>query len=342
MLQSRSRLECINSDIERVTHSYDFNDKKAYVYCDAAAEYANAKKYFVHIHLNACKKSGTVQQRRKFWRAYEKKVERMRLMHKELIITNDRNKTLIMETDKGYENSFAELGRKFDFPKFAALFEEYAAWKEIYYNKDGESEAFDIGAAKSAIDKYKAEKIHEGYSVTRSVWIAPHMFEAYVNGGSSSVKLKTHAAFQAMIAANFPNATVSWGVGLETELRLWDSGYVFYGDHAANLKLSENTICSLSLDEKGFTLAAGDTSLPFRKLPVYANWEALRTWREVADCAAFHHSLLSQIAGDDVKVDHAIYKCGKLSRLMSKTQAADIPKDRLIELMRAFEVGLGH
>jgi hypothetical protein len=329
---SRSRLERINREINRATRSYDFRDKQAYVYCDAAAEYAKAKTDFVKLHVKACNQRGTVRQRRKFSLAYDKMVERMRLMHKELIRTNDHNQGVIRETEEGYGSSFAELEREFDFPKFVALFEEYAAWCDADV-KDIDT----VGAAISAIKQYTSRMESGGYIVT-PMWIAPHMFEMYVNGGPLSVKLKTHAAFQAMITAKVPNATVAWRGG-ETELRLWDSGYVFYGNAPA---AAATAICSLSFDasRQVFALDAGTTTLLFRKVPTYAPCGL--TWRELADGVMFHHALLSQIKVlsqiVDRSLDHAIDNCGALSRLMSKTQAAKIPQDRLDMLMRAFNV----
>ena len=346
-VMSRSRLEHINREINRATRSYDFCDKQAYVYCDAAAAYAKAKTDFVELHVEACNHRGTVRQRRKFSLAYDKMVERMRLMHKELIRTNDHNQGVIRETEEGYGSSFAELEREFDFPKFVALFEEYAAWCDADVKdadvkdadvKDADVKDADInvGAAISAIKQYTSRMEGVGYIVT-PMWIAPHMFEMYVNGVKLktkplSVKLKTHAAFQAMINAKVPNATVAWRGG-ETELRLWDSGYVFYGNAPA---AAATAICSLSFDasRQVFALDAGTTTLLFRKVPAYAPRGL--TWRELADGVRFHHALLSQIV--DRSLDHAIDNCGALSRLMSKTQAAKIPQDRLDMLMRAFNV----
>ena len=342
MSQSRRCLERINREINRATRSYDFRDKQAYVYCDAAAEYAKAKTDLVKLHVKACNQRGTVRQRRKFSLAYDKMVERMRLMHKELIRTNDHNQGVIRETEEGYDGSFAETEREFDFPKFVALFEEYAAWCDADV-KDRDTIAFNVGAAISAIKQYTSRMESGGYIVT-PMWIAPHMFEMYVNGGPLSVKLKTHAAFQAMINAKIPNATVAMRGG-ETELRLWDSGYVFYGNTPMDGATPRWTtaICSLSFDasRQAFALDAGTTTLLFRKVPNYVHRGL--TWRELADWVMFHHALLTQIKMTQPKdvdrsLEHAIDNCGALSRLMSKTQAAKIPQDRLDMLMRAFNV----
>ena len=340
MIRSRQYLERVNSEIDRATSLYDFQDKKAYVYCDAAAKYASAKKDYLDLHFEACSRKGNYLRRKKFSREYDESVDRMRLMHKELLRTKYLNHRVITETNEGYESSFAKLDSKSDLPKFVSWFEEYAAWNKTDSNKDREVKKFDIGAVSSAIRKYTVENQRGGYYVT-PMWIAPHMFKVYVNAWPASVKLKTHAAFQAMISANVPNATVRWGGSKVPELRLWDSGYVFYGKNVVNGLTT--AICSLSFDasRQAFTLDAGTTTLLFKNLPCYANWRALRTWREAADWAAFHHSFLSQIAGDDIELDLAINICGAFSHMMSKTQAADIPKKRLTELLRAFEVGLG-
>ena len=249
-----SRLTRINREIARATRKYDFRDEQAYVYCDAAAEYANAKNDFIRLHVEACNHRGTWQRRREFSLDYDKLVERMRNMHKELIRTKDQNQNLIRETDERYHTSFDELDR-FEVPKFVALFKEYAALNE--------DTPFNINAASAAIKQHAAQRTRDGYAVT-PMWIAPHMFKMFVDCAPLSVKLKTHAAFQAMINAKVPNATVAWRGG-ETELRLWDSGYVFYGSNCVLRQQGgglTTAICSLSLDASGQALAleAPDTT----------------------------------------------------------------------------------
>jgi hypothetical protein len=355
MTQTKYELLCVNREIERATKSFD---RGGYVYCDAAAEYAKEKKAFVKLHERAFRSRGTWRQRRAFSAAYQTIVERMRHMHKDLIEAKEHNKTLIRENDARYERGFAELEGDLDFQKFEALFNEYAAWNETHSTQP---RPFNTAETKLAISRYTDSMKKGGYNVT-PIWIAPHMFEMYATSGCDSAILRTHAAFQSLINVKVPNATIAWNGVDNTELRLWDSGYVFYGE-AATTSLS-TAICRLEFDQKtqAFKLDVEPTPLFFRKVPAYVN--PTLTWPQLAEWAAFHRAFLSKIkttqpeamAGDndedksssssssedeeeDRALDNEIHNCEALLQLMSTPRMANIPPERLNTLMRAFNVG---
>jgi hypothetical protein len=348
MTQTKYELVRVNREIERAIKSCD---RRGYVYCDDAAEYAKEKKAFVKLHERAFRSRGTWRQRLAFSVAYQKIVERMRHMHKDLVKAKEHNQTVIRENDARYERVFAELEGDFDFQKFEALFNEYAAWNETHSTQPSPFNTAET------ISRYTDRMKKGGYTVT-PIWIAPHMFEMYATSGCDSARLRTHAAFQSLINVKVPNATIAWNGVDNTELRLWDSGYVFYGE-AAFTSLT-TAICRLEFDQRtqAFKLDVEPTPLFFRKVPAYVN--PTLTWPQLAEWAAFHRAFLSKIktteaedmAGDndedkeeddeeDRALDNEIHNCDALLQLMSTPRMANIPTERLNTLMRAFNVGTG-
>jgi hypothetical protein len=346
MLRNKFTVSRINADIDCAIHSYsrDCATEAAAAYAteaaaayatEAAAAYANAKKDFIKLHERAFRSRGTWAQRSAFSAEFHRMLESMRSMHRELVMTAERNRTEIIETDARFDSSFAEFeeamrkGVDYDYQKFKALFREYAAWNAC----DPLLRPFDIDEVKHAISQYTSR-----VKTVTPVWIAPHSFDLFASvGGADGWKLRTHAAFQSMINARIPNATIACK-GSTTELRLWDSGYVFYGDAGATRLPTKAPICRLEFDvsRERFKLDVESATLFFRKVPGYLN--PAQSYPGLVDWAAFHHAFLTQIMVSDEALAREIHNCGVLLRLISKTPMADISPRRLRTLMSVFHL----
>jgi hypothetical protein len=332
MQRNKLTLSHINSDIDRAMRSQSHG---SFAYCEAAAEYANAKKDFIKLHERTFRRRGTRAQRSAFSAAFHKAVESMRSMHRELVVTAERNRAEISETDARFDSSFAEFeeamrkGVDYDYQKFKSLFKEYAAW-----NACGPLlRPFDIDTVKRAISQYTSR-----VKTVTPVWIAPHRFDLFASvGAADGWKLRTHAAFQSMINARIPNATIAWK-GSTAELRLWDSGYVFYCDCVTTRLPTQAPICRLEFDvsRQACKLDVESATLVFRKVPGYLN--PAQSYPGLVDWAAFHHAFLAQIMTSDEALAREFHNCGVLLRLISKAPIADISPRRLRMLMSVFHL----
>jgi hypothetical protein len=119
MLRNKFTVSRINADIDCAIHSYSACSRDCATEADAAyateadaayateaaAAYANAKKDFIKLHERAFRSRGTWAQRSAFSAEFHRMLESMRSMHRELVMTAERNRTEIIETDARFDSS---------------------------------------------------------------------------------------------------------------------------------------------------------------------------------------------------------------------------------------------